>query len=170
MTRRMTEKRTCRRMETQLADLLLDPASVSAEERQHVDACADCQAELAELQKTMHALDGWAAPEPSPFFDTKLRARLRAERSAAPAGFLERLRARLLFSSNLHLRPVMAGVLATVLAIGGGTFAWLEHGNVPPAQESATVRDLQSLDGNAQVFQQLNVLDSDEDGGGGAAN
>ncbi len=167
---RMTEKRDCRRMEARLADLLLDPASASAEERRHVEACADCRAELAALQRTMHALDGWAAPEPSPFFDTRLRARLRAEKSAAPAGFLEGLRARLLFSSNLHLRPVMAGVLATVLAIGGGTVAWVEHGSRSLPQESATVRDLQSLDGNAQVFQQLNAVDSDEDDGGNAAN
>jgi hypothetical protein len=157
-------------MGTRIADLLLDPASASAEERQHVEACADCRRELAELQMTMQSLDGWAAPEPSLFFDTKLRARLRAERSAAPAGFLERLRTRWLFGSGVHFRPVVAGVLATVLAVSGGTVAWLEHNGASRVQESATVRDLQSLDGNAQVFQQLSALDSDEDDGGSAAN
>jgi anti-sigma factor RsiW len=157
-------------METKLADLLLDPASASAEERLHMEACSDCRRELAELQMTMHVLDGWAAPEPSPFFDTKLRARLRAEKWAAPAGFLERLRTRWLFSSNVHLRPVAAGVLATVLAVSGGTVAWLEHNSASRVQQSATVRDLQSLDGNAQVFQQLSLLDGDADDGGSAAN
>lgn len=157
-------------MGMRIADLLLDPASASAEERQHVEACADCRRELAELQLAMQSLDGWAAPEPSPFFDTKLRARLRAERSAAPAGFLERLRTRWLFGSGVHFRPVVAGVLATVLAVSGGTVAWLEHNSASRVQESATVRDLQSLDGNAQVFQQLSALDSDEDDGGSAAN
>jgi hypothetical protein len=36
---------------------------------------------------------------------------------------------------------------------------------VAVAQTSATVRDLQSYDGNAQLFQQLNALDGDEDSG-----
>jgi hypothetical protein len=156
---------TCRKMEDQIAELLLDPASASAETRQHVEGCTDCRAEFAELQATMLALDTWEAPEPSPFFDSKLRARLREEKAAAPAGFVERLRARLRFTSNLSLRPVAAGILATVLAVSGGAALWLQHGMFRPAQESATVRDLQSLDGNAQVFQQLNALDSDEDDG-----
>ena len=161
---------TCRKMESQLAELLLDPASASAETRRHVEGCADCRAELAELQATMLALDTWEAPEPSPFFDSKLRVRVRAEKAAAPAGFFERLRARLLFSSNLNLRPAAAGILATLLAVGGGAALWLQHGMFQPAQESATVRDLQSLDGNAQVFQQLSALDSDDDDGSSVTN
>jgi hypothetical protein len=56
------------------------------------------------------------------------------------------------------------------LAVGGGTFALLNHQAVPAAQTSATVRDLQSYDGNAQLFQQLNALDGDEDNGSGASN
>lgn len=158
------------KMGTRLSDLLLDPASASAEDRQHLEACADCRTELAELERTMRALDSWTAPEPSPFFETKLRARLREERAAPPAGFLERWRTRLLFSSNLHPRPLVAGVLTAILTVGGGTALWLEHGIAPPVQESATVRDLQSLDGNAQVFQQLSALDSDEDDGSSTAN
>ncbi len=159
----------CRQMESKLADLLLadklDPATVEAEAKEHLAACPACRTELAGLRATMHALDAWKAPEPSPFFDGKLRARLRAEREAAPAGFLERLRTRLLFG-NAHLRPIAAGALAVVLAVGGGSTFWLEHNaSSSHIQESATVRDLQSLDGNAQVFQQLSALDSDEDNG-----
>ncbi len=63
------------------------------------------------------------------------------------------------------------GALATVLVIGGGTFALLDNEPVvPAAPTSATVRDLQSYDGNAQLFQQLNALDTDEDSGAGASN
>jgi hypothetical protein len=47
--------------------------------------------------------------------------------------------------------------------VSGGTALWLQHGVFRAPQDSATVRDLQSLDGNAQVFQQLSALDSDED-------
>ena len=59
---------------------------------------------------------------------------------------------------------------ALVLAVGGGTFALLDHQVVPAAQTSATVRDLQSYDGNAQLFQQLSSLDGDEDNASGASN
>jgi len=57
-----------------------------------------------------------------------------------------------------------------VLAVGGGTFALLDHQAVPAAQTSATVRDLQSYDGNAQLFQQLSSLDGDEDNASPASN
>jgi hypothetical protein len=159
----------CREVKTWIADLLLDPAAVPAEVRAHAVDCADCRTELRELQATMQLLDSWNAPEPSPFFDVKLRGRLRQEREAPPAGWWERTRARLLYDSNLHMRPVAAGALAMLLAVGGGTAYWVEH-NPAPAQQSATVRDLQSLDGNAQVFQQLNALDSDEDDGASSTN
>ena len=68
------------------------------------------------------------------------------------------------------MRQLAAGAMATVLVIGGGTFALLENQPVAVAQTSATVRDLQSYDGNAQLFQQLNALDGDEDNGTGASN
>jgi hypothetical protein len=160
-------KSQCEGIEAKMADLLLAPATVSAETRSHLETCAPCREELDSLRATLAALDAWEAPEPSPFFDGKLRARIRAEREAAPVGMLERLRARWHLGS-LQIRPVMAGALAVVLAAGGGTAFWLEHDGSrrPVRQESATVRDLQSYDWNAQVFQQLNALDSDEDAGG----
>jgi hypothetical protein len=57
------------------------PAKVQA----HVDACEHCRAELKELQATMALLDTWESPEPSPYFLTRLDARMREEREAAPA-------------------------------------------------------------------------------------
>jgi hypothetical protein len=126
---------------------------------------------LASLESTWKLLDQWQAPEPSAFFDAKLYARLRVEQTTTPASFFERAKAWLLYSSNLHLRPLAAGALATVLVVGGGTFALLDYEQVAPvAQTSATVRDLQSYDGNAQMFQQLNALDGDEDSASGASN
>ena len=93
------------------------------------------------------------------------------EQTTAPASFFERAKAWLLYSSNLHMRPLAAGALATVLVVGGGTFALLDYQPAASvAQTSATVRDLQSFDGNAQMFQQLNALDGDEDSGPGASN
>jgi hypothetical protein len=160
----------CRMTKANLADLLLDRESVAADVRKHVEDCSECRQELAALEAAMHVLEAWDAPEPSPFFETRVAARLRAEREARPAGFFERLRSRLLYSSNLHLRPVAAGALALLLLIGGGTYAGFLNMEQPQTP-SATVRDLQSLDENSQVFQQLNTLDQqDDDTDSGSSN
>jgi hypothetical protein len=152
-----------------LADLLLDPAAATPAAREHVAACADCSKELNELQAAMLAMDAWEAPEPTPYFDTRFAARLREEKANPPAGLWERMRARLLYGSSLEFRPIAAGALALLLMLGGGTAIWVQHGAQPPApQESATVRDLQLLDGNAQVYQQLNSLDADVDDDSGS--
>src|ERR1017187_8920683 len=62
----------------------------------HIASCNDCATHLRDLQKTMALLDEWQAPEPSPYFDTRLQARLREERReemARPhAGWLSWLR------------------------------------------------------------------------------
>jgi hypothetical protein len=159
----------CRKFETEykkvMPDLLFDRDRVPPAVRAHVEQCADCSRELKALESTMLALDGWEGVEPSPFFDARMAARMREERAAQPAGFLERMRARLQFGSSLNMRPVAAGALALLLLIGGGTYAGFQglHPATPVVASSPTVRDLQSLDENAQVFQQMNSLDQPED-------
>jgi hypothetical protein len=160
----------CQMTKANLENLLLEPEKVPVEVRKHVEDCPECRQELAALESTMLALDAWEAPEPSPFFEARMGARLRAEREAPPAGFFERLRARLLYGSNLHLRPVAAGGLALLLLIGGGAYVGVVSLN-QPSNPSAMVRDLQSLDDNSQVFQQLNTLDQqDDDSDNGQSN
>jgi anti-sigma factor RsiW len=161
----------CRKVKANLADLLLDPEAVPADVRSHLKECAACSQELAELQATMSLMDEWQAPEPTPYFDSRLTARLREEQRAEPAGFLERMRARLLFGTNMSFRPLAAGALALLLILGGGTYAGLmtSHSGAP-IQASATVQDLQSLDDNAQVFQQMATLDQNDDSSDDAGN
>jgi hypothetical protein len=160
----------CRKFETEfknlLPDMLLDSERVPAAVRAHVEQCADCSRELASLEATMRVLDGWKDMEPSPFFDARMAARMREAREAQPAGFLERMRARFLFGSNVHLRPLAAGALGLLLLIGGGTYAGFVNLHPAPVTASATVKDLQSLDENAQVFQQMNSLDEPDDSSG----
>jgi anti-sigma factor RsiW len=158
----------CRKVKANLADLLLDPESVQAEVRAHLQDCAACRAELASLEATIDLMDEWHAPGPSPYFDSRMSARLREEQRAEPAGFFERMKARILFGSNMHLRPVAAGALALLLIVGGGTYAGLMTSHsAPAARASAVVEDLKSLDENAQILQQLNSLDqSDQDNSG----
>lgn len=159
----------CRKIEAHLADLLLDPESVPAEVRAHVAKCPACHGELASLQATMQLMGDWTAPEPTPYFDGKLAARLRAEKDTEPAGFFERWRARLQFGTNLHLRPVLAAAMTVALIIGGGSYAgYVGMHPDTPVQASAAVSDLQSLDGNDQVFQQLSSLDMPDQDPSGA--
>jgi hypothetical protein len=162
---------TCPEMKKHLEESVFESRPLADEARKHIAECASCTAELTSLESTWKLLDEWQAPEPSAFFDAKLYSRLRVEQTTAPASFFERAKAWLLYSTNLQMRPLAAGALATVLVIGGGTFALLDYQTTASvAQTSATVRDLQSFDGNAQMFQQLNALDVDEDSGPGASN
>lgn len=162
----------CRKFETEFkkmqADLLLDPERVPHTVRVHVEGCPDCSRELKSLESTVRALDDWEGVAPSPFFDARMAARMREARAQRPAGFWERMRARLLFSSDMHLRTMAAGALAVVLLIGGGTYAGVK-GMQPASPEvaSATVRDLQSMEENAQVFQEMSSLDEGNGTAGG---
>jgi hypothetical protein len=162
---------SCLEMKKHLAERVFESRPLPDEARKHVAECDECAAELAGMESTWKLLDEWQAPEPSAFFDAKLYARLRVEQTTAPASFFERAKAWLLYSSNLQMRQIAAGAMAAVLLLaGGGTFALLENHSAPVPQTSATVRDLQSYDGNAQLFQQLNALDGDEDSATGATN
>jgi hypothetical protein len=161
---------TCPEIKNNLAEVVYESRPLPEEIRKHLTGCAGCTAELAEMEAAWKLLDDWQAPEPSAFFDAKLYARLRTEQAKAPASLLERAKAWWLYNTNLQMRPVAAGALAMLLAVGGGTFALLDHQAVPASQTSATVRDLQSYDGNAQLFQQLNALDGDEDNASPASN
>ncbi|MGA8531932.1 MAG: hypothetical protein WB622_19575 [Acidobacteriaceae bacterium] len=156
----------CREVQKRLPDLLLDRERVPVEVRAHVADCADCGKELKELESTMALMDAWMAPEISPYFDGKMAVRLREEQAGAPAGWLERLRARLLFGNSMNLRPLAAAALALAVAVGGGMYAGFS-GMGHPAQPtpvqaaSPVIQDLQSLDENQQVFQQLSSMEQD---------
>jgi anti-sigma factor RsiW len=158
-------KTMCTEMEERLADLLLDPASAPASVRQHVDSCPACARELAILRATMGALDAWQAPEPNPYFLTRIEARLREARDEAPRGWLGRLHDRLLFGSRTHLRPVAATALTLLLLVGGGAYLGISDLLAPanpPDQTAAVVHDMQNMDSNAQLLDQLEQLSSND--------
>ena len=155
----------CKAAASVLPDLLLSREAASAFAKSHLEACPDCRRELSELESTMTLLSELEAPEPSPYWTVRMNARLREEQARPPGGwqgFKERMRTRI-WLSNHSLKPA-AGVatLGLLLAVGGG--AWLDtsstHTVTPATQASNTVRDLQSLNENAQVFQQLSALDA----------
>ena len=168
----MTQTKTnCAGMDAELAGMLLDPGSASAKVQAHVAECERCHGELEELKATMQKLDAWEAPAPSPYFLTRLGARMREEREAAPAGWLAgtiaRLRATVAYGPGLHARPLAAVALTMMLLVGGGTYLgvtdWMQPAQ-PAAQNAAVVHDLQTLDSNAQVLDQMEALTGNQNG------
>jgi hypothetical protein len=153
----------CKDCQSVFLDLLLDPGKPStAAARSHLESCADCKREYASLEATFTLLDAWEAPEPSPYFDQKLAVRLREEQTMEPAGWFERLKTRLLFNTGRQFRPAIAGALALILVVGGGTFADLSDFSHPRPQISAAVQYLQILYKNDQALQTMDQLLQDD--------
>jgi len=153
----------CKDCQSVLLDLLLDPGAPShAAARSHLESCPQCNREFKSLEATFALLDTWKAPEPSPYFDQKLAVRLREEQAKAPEGWFERLKSRLLFNTGRQFRPALAGALALILLVGGGTFANLSSFGHATPQASAAVQDLQILDKNDQALQAMDQLLQDD--------
>jgi anti-sigma factor RsiW len=149
----------CKTCQADLPDLLFDPAAPeNAAARAHIATCAACARELAAFESTMSLLDSWQAPEISPYFDQKMAVRLREEQAAPAPGWLERLKTHLLLNTGRQFRPAMAGVLALVLIIGGGTVGITTYTGNQAVHAAAAVHDLQILDKNEQALQQLDQM------------
>jgi hypothetical protein len=153
----------CKDCQSVLLDLLFDPgASSNAAARSHLEFCPECTQEFKSIEATFALLDTWKAPEPSPYFDQKLAVRLREEQARAPEGWFERMKSRLLFNTGRQFRPALAGALALILLLGGGTFADLSGFGRSTPQASAAVQDLQILDKNDQALQAMDQLLQDD--------
>jgi predicted anti-sigma-YlaC factor YlaD len=154
---------------TQIRELLpdlaagMDASTPEPEVEKHIASCADCAAHLRDLQKTMALLDEWQAPEPSPYFDTRLQARLREEMAHPATGWLNWL--------NWLRRPAWAMSLAAVI-FAGALFVGIKI-HIPPTEAIATkppslglpvqpgtaVGDLQALERNDELYADFDVLD-----------
>jgi len=159
----------CAGMESQLADVLLDPERASAKVLSHLEECEGCSKDLEDLKATMTLLDDWQTPEPSPYFATRLGASMREVREAEPAGWLGRriggLRARFSYGAGMHMRPMAAAALTIVLLLGGGAYLGITEWNAtPPPAGQAVVHDLQTLESNANLLDQMEALSSNESG------
>src|SRR5262252_8154229 len=99
----------CNEVRENLIELLAEGSQADPATTAHVRQCSACAQELESLRKTIALLDEWEAPEPSPYFLTRLRAHVKDEKEKAPVGtgvfsFLR--------------RPAMAVSMVAVLAAG----------------------------------------------------
>jgi hypothetical protein len=162
-----TTNKNCAGMESKLAEMLLDPGAAPAKVQMHVADCENCRKQLADLRATMALMDTWTVPEPSPYFLSRLDARMREERATAPAGWMDRLRARFAYGPSMRVRPLAAMVLTVVLFLGGGAYLGITDWDQPqtPPGQAAVVHDLQTLDNNAQLLDQLEAMSSTNESG-----
>ena len=152
----------CEELRPELMEAVLcGPEATSAEAREHLRSCPACANQLASFGETMALLEEWQAPEPSPYFNPRLMARVR-EQAALPArNFFAWLR-----------RPLLAVAAAVLFAAGVGlleldrlyqdhnTFADNNNGAVRVVSAPGTaVGDLQYLDKNADLFSEFDPLD-----------
>ena len=142
---------TCKNVRENLMDALAEEQT-SPEVLAHLRECGTCSAELDGLRKTMTLLDEWEAPEPSPYFLTRVKAHAREEQQKAPAhaGPLSWFR-----------KPVLAATFAAVLAAGGVVLRLSVFENEPPAtpQVGTAVADIEQLDKNADVLVNTDLID-----------
>ena len=143
---------TCVRSEELVALLDGVPAPELAAARRHVDGCAACRAELARLEAGVLALRaGSPAPEPSPYFATRLAARLAAE-PPPRRGLAALLR---------RPRWVLAFAAAAALALGGAAVAGRAH-RQRTAVEIAIAERLELLE-EYEVVASVGDVESEDD-------
>jgi anti-sigma factor RsiW len=125
---------------------------------EHLHTCTKCAQEWESMRQTMALLDEWKAPEPSPYFDSRLHARLR-EVAAGPQSWLEWLR-----------KPAIAFALAVLMVVGITIFrnapSHQEIAQAPSSGPATTVSqtgtaigDLQELEHDGDMYANFDVLD-----------
>jgi hypothetical protein len=151
----------CNETRDRMPDLASGLAAVTPEIKAHLDSCAECAGKLEAFRQTMSLLDEWQAPEPSRYFDVRLRSRLREESAKASAGWLRGLR-----------KPVLAASFALVMVVGvslvrmnsgesgkNPTPSLAAVGSQAPAEAGTAVGDLQALEKNQNLYSDFDVLD-----------
>jgi hypothetical protein len=146
----------CDEIRERMPDVAAGFVQPTVDEVKHVETCGSCAEELKAMRATLAVLDEWQVPEPSPYFDVRLQARLREE-IAKPqtTGWLHWFR-----------RPVLAAALTVVLGVGVGLFVTrnsgvINHGDQASIAEppGTAVSDLQTLENNHDLYANFELLD-----------
>ena len=151
----------CEEVREVMPDLASGVMAVTPEIGGHLAECSACAGKMEEFRQTMALLDEWKAPEPSPYFDVRLQARLREEMAKPQAGWATWFR-----------RPVLASALTVLIGIGVGLFFTKGSGIYGPgnnvvavvdsqakAEPGTAVSDLQTLEANHDLYSDFDLLD-----------
>jgi hypothetical protein len=153
----------CQEIRERMPEVAAGFGDLTTEESKHVESCGSCTEQLKGMRQTMAVLDEWQAPEPSPYFDVRLRARLREEMAKPQAGWMQWFR-----------RPVLAAALTVLMGVGVGLFftkssGIYKPGNDPiafeppgppePPEPGTAASDLQALDKNEDLYANFELLD-----------
>lgn len=95
--------------------------------RQHLAGCADCARAAEDYRKLDSALDDWSTPEPSPWFDAKVRAMVEESAGRDPG-----------FFGFGRLRALAAGVAVVIMVFVAVVV--FNHHNVVENNQSAVSR------------------------------
>lgn len=145
----------CDEIRERMPEVAAGFGELTADESNHLATCNTCEEQLKSMRATMSLLDEWQVPEPSPYFDVRLQARLREEMAKPHAGWMQWFR-----------RPVMAAAMTVIMGVGVGLF--FARGNVhsptAPIADAGTgpgsaVSDLQTLDKNHDMYSDFELLD-----------
>src|ERR1700685_2821171 len=146
----------CNEVHELMPELAAGLDAVTPEVNKHLETCAGCAVKLNEFRQTMALLDEWQAPEPSPYFDVRLRARLREEVARQPGGWWQWLRKPAL-AVSLAVLMVMSLTLfrndAGLGSRGGDQVATMV------AEPGSAVGDLSAMDKNSELYSDFDVLD-----------
>ena len=154
----------CKEIHEFLPDLAAGLGTPAPEVAKHIASCAACSAQLSDFRKTMALLDEWQTPEPSPYFDTRLQARLREEMARPEEAWYARL-------TRSIMRPAWAMSAAAVLfavALVAGSRSYISQPDTIatkppvlglPVLPGTAVGDLQALERNDDLYADFDVLD-----------
>src|ERR1700758_4054408 len=121
----------CEEIRERMPDVAAGFSKPTTEESIHLAGCTACAEQLKGMRATMSLLDEWQAPEPSPYFDVRLQARLREEMAKPPVTWMSWFR-----------RPVLAAALTVLMAIGVGLFFGRGGGMYRPADNVVADNDV----------------------------
>jgi predicted anti-sigma-YlaC factor YlaD len=151
----------CNEIRERMPDVAAGLANFTAEESKHLANCEACAGTLQKFRQTMALLDEWQAPEPSPYFDMRLQARLREEMARPQANWLQWLRRPLLAASLTLLMGIAVGLF---FARGSGIYGpsnddRVAENELQQSQPGTAVSDLQALENNHDLYADFELLD-----------
>ncbi len=150
----------CEKLRPELMEAVLSgPEKMSLGLREHLHGCTACTEELASFGQTMALLDEWQSPEPSPYFSSRLRARVRDAEAQRQFAWFAWIRRPMVATAAVALIALGAGLLETGhFNVGRVTVAG-NDGVVRTSATTTAVGDLQYLDGHADLFTEFDALD-----------